>query len=268
MAASVLQWAIAEALELLESFRLSSRFIEACISAFGKEISSEAYLAALAALPPVSVVADTTLPSAHGAYASNPPRILLAESLLTGPPGLLKDVLLEEIGHYLDDRFNPSDSPGDEGAIWAALVQGRSLTAAQLKVLKQEDDHGLVILAGQQVPVELAVVAPLPNLAVDDYFNLPSRLIPGDTVSVSWRALNTGDAATPVSPFEDPAWVDSIYFSTDTELDPSDVLLGSKPFFGSPAYSGNPLPGIGDPNNFYFNYKSVYSIVFAAGIPS
>jgi hypothetical protein len=40
MATSVLQWAIAEALELLESFRLSSRFNEACVSAFGKEISS------------------------------------------------------------------------------------------------------------------------------------------------------------------------------------------------------------------------------------
>ena len=256
MANPVLQWAIADLLELLESFHLSSRFSEACVSAFGKEISSEVYHAALADLPPVSVVSDTTLPSAYGAYASNPPRILLAESLLTGPPGLLKDVLLEEIGHYLDDRFNPSDSPGDEGAIWAALVQGRSLTAEQLKVLKEEDDHGLVILAGQQVPVELAAVAPLPNLVVEDFFNLPSRLIPGDTVSVSWRALNTGDAATPASPFEDPAWVDSIYFSTDTDLDPSDVLLGSKPFFGSPAYSGNPLPGIDDPNNFYYNYTS------------
>ena len=95
MANPVLQWAIADLLELLESFHLSSRFSEACVSAFGKEISSEVYHAALAALPPVSVVSDTTLPGAHGAYASNPPRILLAESLLTGPPGLLKDVLLE-----------------------------------------------------------------------------------------------------------------------------------------------------------------------------
>jgi subtilase family serine protease len=131
-------------------------------------------------------------------------------------------------------------------------------TKKPFKVVNHEDNYGPVTLAGQQIPVELAAAAPLPNLIVDDYFNLPSRLIPGDTVSVYWKALNTGDATTPASSFDNPAWVDSIYLSTDTQLDPSDVLLGSKPFLGSPAYSGNPLPGSGDPINFYYNYSFAF----------
>jgi hypothetical protein len=72
----------------------------------------------------VSVVAGADLLGALGAYASNPARILVAESLLLGSPALLKDVLLEEIGHFLDDRFNSTDSPGDEGAMYAFRGRG------------------------------------------------------------------------------------------------------------------------------------------------
>jgi hypothetical protein len=50
----------------------------------------------------------------------------------------------------------------------------------QLKVLIQDDDHGLASLAGQQLPEELAAAVSLSNLVVDSFFNLPSRLIPGD----------------------------------------------------------------------------------------
>jgi hypothetical protein len=56
----------------------------------------------------------------------------------------------------------------------------------QLKVLIQEDVHGLDSLAGQQLPEGLPAAVTLSNLVVDSFFNLPSRLIPGDSVSVSW----------------------------------------------------------------------------------
>lgn len=50
----------------------------------------------------------------------------------------------------------------------------------QFKVLIQDDDHGLDSLTGQQLPEELAAAVSLSNLVVDSFFNLPSRLIPGE----------------------------------------------------------------------------------------
>ena len=70
-------------------FVLDPGFGRACASAFGREVGAEAYLAALASLPPVSVVAAADLLGAFGAYASNPARILVAESLLLGSPAVL-----------------------------------------------------------------------------------------------------------------------------------------------------------------------------------
>jgi hypothetical protein len=44
-------------------------------------------------------------------------------------------VLLEEIGHFVDSKINLADTPGDEGAVFSAIVRGRKdyylkLTAA------------------------------------------------------------------------------------------------------------------------------------------
>ncbi|MFM6673024.1 MAG: calcium-binding protein, partial [Dolichospermum sp.] len=63
-------------------------------------------------------------------------------------------VLLEEIGHYVDAQINLSDSAGDEGAIFAALVQGNSLDTTTLQALKAEDDHATITVNGQNIQVE------------------------------------------------------------------------------------------------------------------
>jgi hypothetical protein len=55
-------------------------------------------------------------------------------------PAAVADVLLEEIGHSVDARLNVTDSPGDEGAIFAAVVQGKELSEGELQGLKSEDD--------------------------------------------------------------------------------------------------------------------------------
>ena len=81
---------LADLERLAAGFVSDPGFGQACASAFGYEVGAEAFLAALAALPPVSVVADADLLGALGAYASNPARILVAESLLLGSPALLK----------------------------------------------------------------------------------------------------------------------------------------------------------------------------------
>ncbi|MFM6074119.1 MAG: hypothetical protein ACKPB9_21445, partial [Dolichospermum sp.] len=58
------------------------------------------------------------------------------------------------IGHFIDAQINLSDSAGDEGAIFAALVQGYSLDTQTLQALKAEDDHATITINGQVVAVE------------------------------------------------------------------------------------------------------------------
>ncbi|MGB5900295.1 MAG: VWD domain-containing protein, partial [Geitlerinemataceae cyanobacterium] len=49
---------------------------------------------------------------------------------------------------------NITDTGGDEGEIFAALVRGEELSAAELAVLKREDDGAIVFLDGEEVEIE------------------------------------------------------------------------------------------------------------------
>ncbi|NCR42696.1 MAG: hypothetical protein GPJ21_24685, partial [Microcystis aeruginosa W13-11] len=82
-------------------------------------------------------------------------KIYLSESFLNvaSSESLVK-VILEEIGHYVDAQINQVDSAGDEGAIFASLVQGESLNAETLQVLKAEDDSSIINLEGEAITVE------------------------------------------------------------------------------------------------------------------
>ena len=54
----------------------------------------------------------------------------------------------------MDAQIHRVDSAGDEGAIFAELVQGNSLDVATLQVLKAEDDSGIINLNGEVITVE------------------------------------------------------------------------------------------------------------------
>jgi hypothetical protein len=82
----------------------------------------------------------------------------------------IEAVLLEEIGHAFDQWLNPgADSVGDEGELFAALVNGAPLSAADRAVIRSEDDGGVVQLNGSPVAVEFAAsrrsTAPAPASA-------------------------------------------------------------------------------------------------------
>ncbi|MBT9310813.1 DUF4114 domain-containing protein [Leptothoe kymatousa] len=87
---------------------------------------------------------------AHGAYAASQQTIYLADSLLP-QPGALLSVLLEELGHWVDHQVNPTDTAGDEGAMFAALVQRQPLSPAQWATLRTENDHGELFPGGPAV---------------------------------------------------------------------------------------------------------------------
>ncbi len=108
----------------------------------------------MAVLPQIEVRSDAELKGTLGAFSTQTQKIYLSESLLKGDLVRLRSVLIEEIGHFVDAQVNSSDSPGDEGAIFAALVLGKNLSDAELAPLKLEDDHGVIYLDDKKIAVE------------------------------------------------------------------------------------------------------------------
>ncbi|MFM6724643.1 MAG: SBBP repeat-containing protein, partial [Dolichospermum sp.] len=108
-------------------------------------------------LPSIEVLSGEILRTANGAYSSSKNKIYLSASFLnTASSAAIVNVILEEIGHYVDAQVNQVDSAGDEGEIFANLVSGKSLTPTELAQLKAENDHAVINLGGQAVEIEMA----------------------------------------------------------------------------------------------------------------
>ncbi|WP_301337672.1 Calx-beta domain-containing protein, partial [Microcystis aeruginosa] len=108
-------------------------------------------------LPSIEVLSDEVLGTANGAYSSSKNKIYLSASFLnTASPAAIVNVILEEIGHYVDAQINQVDSAGDEGAIFAELVRGNSLDVATLDALRAENDQTTIIINGEIIQVEQA----------------------------------------------------------------------------------------------------------------
>jgi hypothetical protein len=65
-------------------------------------------------------------------------------------------VLIEEIGHFVDQELNSSDSPSDEGDIFQQLVQDKDISDGEMVDLKPEDDSETIALYGKEFSVETA----------------------------------------------------------------------------------------------------------------
>ncbi len=112
-------------------------------------------------IPPVKVVSSAEIGGANGAFAAATDTIYLSKEFLAengANPAAVADVLLEEIGHSVDARLNVTDSPGDEGAIFSRVVQGKKLSEGELQALKSEDDTATVLFNGQSISIEKATI--------------------------------------------------------------------------------------------------------------
>ena len=121
--------------------------------------------------PQISVVNSQILGRANGAYSSSTNRMYLSEEFLaTASQQSLVAVILEEYGHFVDAQLNAVDAPGDEGAIFSALVQGKNVSVGQLSALKAENDSATFFLDGNGVNVEMAtnVLPTLPSVSIGD----------------------------------------------------------------------------------------------------
>ena len=112
----------------------------------------------------VDLCSDGELAGAFAAYAASGHTgsehiYVNADKLNNGllDVNLATSALLEEFGHALDWRLNgDSDSPGDEGQLFAAEVSGVVLTAEQRALIDAEDDTAVLMIEGVEVWVELA----------------------------------------------------------------------------------------------------------------
>ncbi|MTJ37239.1 Calx-beta domain-containing protein, partial [Dolichospermum sp. UHCC 0260] len=106
-------------------------------------------------LPQVEILDSNILGGANGAYASSNNKIYLSANFLaTSTAEAISAVLLEEIGHFIDAQINLSDSAGDEGEKFSALVQGQNLTTQELDRINTENDWANITVGGEQVAVE------------------------------------------------------------------------------------------------------------------
>jgi hypothetical protein len=111
-------------------------------------------------LPPIELLPATSMPGAAGAYAISTGTIYLnADWLQNASRAQALAVLTEELGHHLDALLNAADTPGDEGALFAALLlRGGVIDELERLALRAAHDRGSVVVAGRELEVEQAAV--------------------------------------------------------------------------------------------------------------
>ena len=110
-------------------------------------------------IPPIELVERRDITGANGAFAAATNKIYLSKDILTGDisnTGAVEDVIIEEIGHSIDVLVNAVDAPGDEGEIFAGVVEGKTFDAAELAKLKAEDDSAKINLSGSDISIEMS----------------------------------------------------------------------------------------------------------------
>ena len=108
-------------------------------------------------LPEIEIVESNQINGGNGAFDSTNNRIYISRDLLDfqQQPDLFTTVFLEELGHYFDSLVNQQDSTGDEGAIFARLIQRKQISSGELASFKQENDRTQVSIDGRIHSLEL-----------------------------------------------------------------------------------------------------------------
>lgn len=153
--------------DTLQKFATQSDYLEQLKIAFGDKFDLDVAIGIASSikagdwsfLPPVEIRTDSELAGNNGAFDTVNNRILVNDKFLalnSSQPAQILNLLLEEIGHKFDLLLNAQiDSTGDEGAIFAAISQGKALSAPALAELKATNDDTTLTIDGKQLAVEL-----------------------------------------------------------------------------------------------------------------
>jgi hypothetical protein len=150
--------------------------------------------------PDVEFLSNAEMKGALGAYTQSTNTIYINTDFLANNvenAGAIGKVLVEEKGHFLDAYASPVDSIGDEGEILARLVEGKTFTEDELRVLKAEDDSSVININGKSISVEFST----PNTAPTSLlFNLNNNnLRTTDSLSINGGWVCDINGATDIS---------------------------------------------------------------------
>jgi len=104
-------------------------------------------------LPPVTILPPVDMPNLWGGYSRILGQIFISADC---PPHLQTEILLEEIGHFLDQELCVEETPGDEGVLFAAAVLNRNPENQQRTQWATETELHAVTFQGRSHLVEAA----------------------------------------------------------------------------------------------------------------
>jgi Ca2+-binding RTX toxin-like protein/exonuclease III len=156
--------ALRDGYEYLNTFRFDPEYSQKLVTAFGNDFNR---LVAddlfnnfsdgnFSALPAIRIVNRADIYGGNAAFSADTGFVYLTVEFLSENQNnkpKVTNILLEEIGHFIDSKINKTDSPGDEGEIFANLVQGNLLSEQELQALRSENDLATVISSNQGITV-------------------------------------------------------------------------------------------------------------------
>ena len=106
-------------------------------------------------LPRITLLSSEAMQGAIGAYAGSTKTIYLNRQWInTAQADDAIAVLNEELGHYLDDKYNAKDTPGDEGRVFAQhLLHYKNYN--DQNNFSERPDQGLIRVSGKWIEAEL-----------------------------------------------------------------------------------------------------------------
>jgi hypothetical protein len=188
--------ALSQASNLLDDFIHSSEYHAKMTETFGSQ--SDQYLAnkiiESGILPQLEIRSSSELNGAKGAFSKLTNTIYLSLDLVLKNANNTSEIVAvftEEYGHFLDSKINTIETPGDEGEIFASLVQGGELSGDKLQKMKVEDDTAEILLDGKTIPVEKADVSWIGRIGGDwyDARNWSTKTVPTNDDDVTIESV-------------------------------------------------------------------------------
>jgi len=104
-------------------------------------------------MPKIAMLPPNAMGEGKGAYDSKN-NVVYLNSAISGRTEAATQVLMEEVGHFLDATLNKTDTVGDEGEHFRRIVSGETLSVADLRSIRADNDKGVIVVNGKKVEVE------------------------------------------------------------------------------------------------------------------
>ena len=200
---TILDQALQNTSEYLRQFRFDAGYTTKLETAFGSnfnrsvanQIFDKLAKGDFSGIPTIEIVNRNDINGANGAFAVATGKIYLSQEFITANAqnvNAIVAVLLEEYGHYVDSRINTKDAAGDEGDIFARLVQGKSISQQELAVLKAEDDSATVTLDGQVIQIEQNISGNVYTVTTNSDLDSADNKSGSLRDAIQWAANNPG----------------------------------------------------------------------------